>query len=298
MLSVSVCICAYNEADNIEQTIRSVYSQRTDGFEIADVIVVSSGSTDGTDNIVRDLMQTFQSLRLIRQETRMGKNSAVNEFLDGKRAPISVLLNADNILRDETTLASLISPLCDERVGIVGGHPVPTNDPKTLMGFVAHLMWAKHHRSSMMRPQIGELVAFRDVDIRLPTDMQSDEAIMKMELEKRGYISVYAPDAVILNRGPETASDFIKQRTRVIVGEEFMRKKYGYYVPAQDTRLIMSANLSTIKDVGAHPFKISFAVMLNLVSKYRARAHIRTEGTDMSVWKRVESTKDVRGRSK
>jgi cellulose synthase/poly-beta-1,6-N-acetylglucosamine synthase-like glycosyltransferase len=294
MLSVSICICAYNEEANIERTIRSVYHQRTDGFEIVDVIVVSSGSTDGTDGIVRALMNEFPSLKLIRQETRMGKNSAVNEFLNSKKGDISVLLNADNILRDENSLSFLISPFNDESVGMTGGHPVPTNDPKSLMGFVAHSVWSKHHHTSMIRPQMGELVAFRDTDIRLPTDMQSDEAIVKMELENRGYVSVYVPDAFILNRGPETVSDFIAQRTRVIVGEEFMRRKYGYSVPATNLRMRMAANFNVIRDVGVHPFRILFTLMLETISKCRAKAYVRGSGKDMSIWKRVESTKDLK----
>ena len=224
----------------------------------------------------------------------MGKNSAINLILDNNHSEILVIINADTVLLNEDAIANLIAPFDDKTVGIVGGRPIPVNSRDTLAGFASNMIWVMHHHISLITPKIGELIAFRDIGIRLPTDMQSDEAIMKMELEKRGYKSVYAPDAVILNRGPETASDFIKQRTRVIVGEEFMRKKYGYSVPAQDIHLIMSANLSTIKDVGVHPFKISFAVMLNIVSKFRARAHIRTEGTDMSVWKRVGSTKDVK----
>jgi len=294
MLSVSICICAYNEESNIERAIRSVYSQRTDGFEIAEVIVVSSDSTDDTDSIVERLMNEFPSLKLIRQEKRMGKNSAINEFLDKKTGNISVLLNGDNILRDEHSLPCLIAAFSDEKVGIVGGHPVPTNDPKSTMGFVAHVMWTKHHHTSMVRPQIGELVAFRDIDIRLPTDMQSDEAIIKRELESKGYVSVYAPGAFILNRGPETVSDFIKQRTRVIVGEEFMRRKMDYSVPATDKRTRINANMDVIRDLGVHPLKTSVALLLEIISKLRAKAYMRANSADMSVWKRVGSTKDVK----
>jgi len=271
-----------------------VYSQTADGFEIADVIVVSSGSTDDTDNIVISLMKEFDSLELVRQTERKGKNSAINEFLDRKKGDVSVLLNADNILRDNFTLSNLVSPFGDETVGVTGGRPVPTNDPKSVMGFVVRMMWSRHHHVSMVRPNIGELVAFRNVDIRLPTDMQSDEAIIKRESEKKGYVSVYVPDAVVLNRGPETVSDFIKQRTRVIIGEEFVRKKYGYVVRSRDRRLLVNTVFDTLRDVGMHPFRISFAVVLEIVSRCKARAHARSDGNDMNIWERVGSTKDVK----
>jgi len=231
---------------------------------------------------------------LIRQEKRMGKNFAINEFLDNKMdGTISVLLNADNILRDESSLHYLISPFKDEKVGIVGGHPIPTNDPKKLMGFVAHMVWTMHHNVSMVRPNIGELVAFRDIGIRLPTDMQSDEAIMKMETEKRGYISVYAPNAYILNRGPETASDFVEQRARVIVGETWMKNRYEYSVPIQMGTQRMNTLIDSVRDMGMHPFKIFFTFTLELISRLKAKEHMR-RGESMSIWKRVGSTKDLK----
>ncbi|MCL2608211.1 MAG: glycosyltransferase, partial [Methanomassiliicoccaceae archaeon] len=236
----------------------------------------------------------FGSLELVRQEERKGKNSAINEFLDRKKGSVSVLLNADNILRDEFTLSNLISPFSDETVGVTGGRPIPTNDPKSTMGFVVQMMWTRHHYVSMIRPNIGELVAFRDIGIRLPTDMQSDEAIIKSELEKKGYVSVYVPDAVILNRGPETVSDFIKQRTRINIGEEFIRKKYGYVVRSRDKHLFVSTVLDTIREMGLHPFRMFFAVVLETISRHRARAHARFKGNDMNIWERVESTKNVK----
>ena len=294
MLSVSICICAYNEESNIERTVRSVYSQTADGFEIADVIVVSSGSTDDTDNIVISLMKEFDSLELVRQTERKGKNSAINEFLDRKKGDVSVLLNADNILRDNFTLSNLVSPFGDETVGVTGGRPVPTNDPKSFIGFAVHMIWRMHHHVSAVRPNIGELVAFRNIDIRLPTDMQSDEAIIKSELEEKGYVSVYVPDAVILNRGPETMSDLIKQRTRVNIGEEHARKKYGYSYPTKDRRLLMSAFLSTIREMEMRPFKLFFAVMSETLLRWRAKLHVCAKGNDMNIWERIGSTKDVK----
>jgi len=255
---------------------------------------VSSGSTDDTDEIVRSLMKEFSSLELVQQNERKGKNSAINEFLDRKKGDISVLLNADNILHDDLTLSNLISPFSDETVGVTGGRPVPTNDPKSVIGFAVHMIWRMHHHVSMIRPNIGELVAFRNIDIHLPTDMQSDEAIIKSELEKKGYRAVYVPDAVILNRGPETVSDLVKQRTRVNIGEEHARKKYGYSYPTKDRCLLMSAFFSTIREMEVRPFKLFFAVTSETLLRWRAKLHVYAKGEDMNIWERIGSTKNVK----
>jgi len=295
MLSVSICVCAYNEESIIEHAIRSVFSQRTDGFEITEVIVVSSESTDGTDGIVKRLMAEFPSLRLIQQEKRMGKNSAINEFLENKKeGNISVLLNGDNVLCDELSLYHLISPFNDEKVGMVGGHPIPTNDPKKLMGFVSHMIWTMHHHVSMMRPKLGELVAFRDVGIRILSALQLDEDIIKMEIEKKGYVSVYAPGAVILNRGPETVDDFIRQRVRIDAGMEYLRKELGCSVSTWDKDLLLHALFASVRDLGFHPFKMSFAIMLEVISRLKAKEYVRSGKGFMTVWSRVDSTKDLK----
>jgi len=294
MISVSVGVCVYNEGKNIERSLRSVYSQRTGGFEITEVIVVSSGSTDDTDNIVERLMDEFPSLKLIRQEKRMGKNSAINEFLEKKKGNVCVLLNGDNVLGNELSLFNLISPFNDEGVGMTGGHPIPTNDPGSFAGFATHLIWNMHHRISMIRPKIGELVAFRDIGTRLPTTMQSDEDIIKMELEKNGYGSVYSPDAIVLNHGPETVRDFIKQRVRVNIGEEYMRRKFEYSVSTWDKGLLAGAILDAVQDLGIHPIKMPFAILMEIVSRLKAKAHVSADKGDMNVWSPVDSTKDLK----
>jgi len=294
MLSVSVGVCVYNEGKNIERSIRSVYSQRIDDFEMAEVIVVSSGSTDDTDDIVERLINEYQSLRLIKQEKRMGKNSAINEFLKEKKGDICVLLNGDNVLGNDSSLLSLVSPFNDENVGMTGGHPIPTNDPGSFAGFATHLIWSMHHHISMIRPKIGELVAFRDIGTRLPTTMQSDEDIIKMELERNGYVSVYSPDAIVLNHGPETVRDFIKQRVRVNIGEEYIRREFEYSVPTKDKGLLVGAILGAVRDLGIHPVKMPFAMLMEIMSRLKAKAHVSADKGDMSVWSPVDSTKDLK----
>ncbi|MFA5451951.1 MAG: glycosyltransferase [Candidatus Methanomethylophilaceae archaeon] len=291
MIPVTIGICAYNESENIERAIRSVYDQKLSDVDIEQVIVISSGSTDGTDKIVIDLMKEFHTLILIPQEKREGKNSAVNLLLDKKTTNIVVLLNADNAFNDENTLGNLLRPLSDPKVGIVGGHPIPTNSKKEFVGFATHMLWTMHHHISLIYPKIGELVAFRDIGTRLPLGTQSDEDILRMKLEAQGFKSVYAADAVILNRGPETVSDFIKQRTRVNIGERYMKRNYDYDIPTWDKKFLMNALINVAKDLGFHPFKMIFAVTLELISRSRAMSHVSTDDGDINIWDPVETTK-------
>lgn len=293
MIPVTIGICAYNESENIERAIKSVYDQKLSDISIERVLVISSESTDGTDEIVLNLMKKFSDLKLIPQKKREGKNSAVNLLLDEKTTEIVVLLNADNAFNDENTLNNLLRPLFDSKVGIVGGRPTPTNNPKDLVGFATHMLWTMHHHISLIYPKIGELVAFRDIGTRLPLGTQSDEDILRMKLEARGFKSVYAPDAIILNRGPETVSDFIKQRTRVNIGERYMKRNFDYDIPTWDKKFLMNALINVTKDLGFHPFKIIFAVTLESISRLKAVSYVSSNDGDINIWEPVKTTKKL-----
>lgn len=292
-IPISICICAYNEENNIERTIRSAFSQNGDAFTIDKVIAVSSGSTDNTDSIILKLTEEYEKLMFLPQKKREGKNSAINLALDNTDTEVVVLLNADNIFENNNSLNELIKPFRDKNIGMTGGHPVPTNDMKSFTGFTVHLLWSMHHHVSMIHPKIGELVAFRDIGTRLPTDMQSDEDIIRMKLEEAGYGTVYAPEAKILNRGPENVKDYIKQRTRVNIGENIIKKEFKYDLPTHNYRILVNAMFSAIKDLGFHPIKLVFGVSLEMYTRLKAKIHVAKNKQDDNVWEQVTSTKKV-----
>jgi len=64
--SVTVVISAYNEASHIEATVRNKLTQDYAGP--LDVMVASDGSTDGTDQVLRQLAQADSRVSFFRQE--------------------------------------------------------------------------------------------------------------------------------------------------------------------------------------------------------------------------------------
>ena len=289
----SIGICAYNEAHNIEKAIRSIYIQEYDGFILDKTVVVSSASTDGTDEIVKSLMNEYPNLELITQEKREGKNSAVNLFLDAKKTEIIVMMNADNVLANEYSLQKLLEPFRDPRVGVVGGHPIPLNTKKTVAGFASNMIWCVHHHIALRTVKIGELIAYRDVGTRLPTQTQSDEDLIRDDIESKEYIPVYAPDAIVHNRGPETVSDLIKQRLRVNIGQSHMIKEKDFYNPSRDPKVLFGVFIDVAKDLGFHPIKMFLSIMIESYCRIKARIMVKKGIEDENIWDPVESTKTV-----
>lgn len=292
-LPFTIGICAYNEAGAIERSIRSIFEQELSGFTLDKVIVVSSASTDGTDDIVTSLSEEYPKVVLIRQEKREGKNSAVNCYLKEKSTELIVMLNADNAFASKDSLQRLLEPFRDEKVGLVGGHPIPLNTMKTLAGFASNMVWSLHHNIAMRYPKIGELIAYRDVGIELPTQYQSDEDFIRVAVESAGYVSVYAPGATVYNRGPETVSDFIKQRLRVNIGQSIMVVKSHFYNPSRDPKMLVEAIFDTIRDLGFHPFKMFASIMLELYCRLKAKVYVKRGECDLNAWEPVASTKKL-----
>lgn len=208
------------------------------------------------------------------------------------KGDVLVLVNADNQLTD-TALSRLLAPLSDGKVGIVGGHPVPVDTDRTLVGFAVRMLWDMHHRLSLVSPKTGELIAFRNLGVRIPPGTNTDEDWIRMEIERRGYVTAYAPDAVVLNKGPESIREFMIQRTRVDIGEKCMKKRYGFTVPTWQIRSLLPAIQGLLKDNRRELSKVLGAVILELMARVYATAYVSMNKPDQYVWKIVDSTKKL-----
>jgi len=96
-MKCSVGITAYNEEANIGQLLQAMLDQRLYGVEISEIIVVASGCEDRTMDIAQEYMAKDPRVKLIVQECREGKTSAVNLFLQHARENICVLESGDTL---------------------------------------------------------------------------------------------------------------------------------------------------------------------------------------------------------
>ena len=113
---------AFNEVQNIGLLLESLGTQRLEDAVIEEIVVVASGCTDGTEDVVRWHAQRDSRIRLVVQERREGKASAINLFLREARGDVIVLESADTLPAPET-YASLLAPFSDPAVGMTGARP-------------------------------------------------------------------------------------------------------------------------------------------------------------------------------
>src|SRR2546421_12922870 len=226
-VSCSVGIMAYNEEGNIDCAIRAVLEQQGSTLHIEEIIVVASGCTDRTVPIVAEIALQEPRVRLCVQEKREGKASAINLFLKQAISPVVVLMGAD-VIPEDSALEHLCAPFKDPNIGMVGGHPIPVNDPATFMGHAVHLLWRLHDRLARVHPKLGEVIAFRNVISGIPTGSPVDEISIQALISQLGYQLIYEPACIVYNKGPLTIHDFLKQRRRIHAGHLRVREQQNY----------------------------------------------------------------------
>jgi biofilm PGA synthesis N-glycosyltransferase PgaC len=294
LIECSVGIMAYNEEANIEHTIRAVLEQRGPSTCIKEVIVVASGCTDRTVPIVADLALLEPRVLLCVQEQREGKASAINLFLKQASSDVVILIGAD-IIPETGAFEKLCAPFHDPQIGMVGGRPVPVNDPSTFMGHTVHLLWRLHDRVARVTPKLGEVIAFRNVVSGIPVNSAVDEISIQALISQLGYQLLYKPDSVVYNKGPVNLKDYLKQRRRIYAGHLKVLEQQQYEASTMKVSPIlrqliacreftMSSFQQTLWTLGAVILE-AYARLLGHYDYLRKRDHY--------IWQRVDSTKNL-----
>jgi cellulose synthase/poly-beta-1,6-N-acetylglucosamine synthase-like glycosyltransferase len=242
-LRCSIGVTAYNEEKNIRECLHSLRNQLLNEVEITEIIVVASGCTDRTHEIVQEIAAEDSRVKLIIQPERLGKSSAINLFLAEAREELCVLESGDTI-PNEVAVEHLVRMFRDPKVGMTGAQKVAVNTPDHITGYLSYLRLKMEHELCLEIPRLGELIAFRKVLDQIPTDVAMDEAFVEAIVIEHNMEVRYAPDAVVYNMGPETIGDFIKQRRRNHAGHLHLKRKYDYAVSSLNSTLVVRVAVS------------------------------------------------------
>ncbi|MCF7916918.1 MAG: glycosyltransferase family 2 protein [Candidatus Omnitrophica bacterium] len=79
IFSLSVIIPAYNETETIKDTIKKVSQYLRDNFSLYEIIVVDDGSTDNTYQLVSELLEKVDNLKVIKNDQNLGKGFSVRK---------------------------------------------------------------------------------------------------------------------------------------------------------------------------------------------------------------------------
>lgn len=302
-LKCTVGICAFNEQSNIGLLLHNLLNNQDLGRD-AQVLVVCSGCTDSTPDIVRQFSMKDSRIELILQKERMGKASAVNEILKRASNEIIFLIPAD-VLPSAHSIFTLLEQFSDPTVGAVCGSPTPVNETRSFSGYLSNLVWRMHNRTLKMLSDsninshaTGEMMAFkRELISDIPDNTINDDAYIALEIAKKFRVK-YCEAAKVYMKGPSNLLDYIKQRRRVVYGHHSIKRATKHYPRTLETMLYYDSNrvVKIVREeIGERPLdfpRFMLAIVFELMVNALAFADLLVRKNHVS-WSIVSSTKDL-----
>jgi cellulose synthase/poly-beta-1,6-N-acetylglucosamine synthase-like glycosyltransferase len=219
--SVTVVISAHNEQDTIEATIKNKLEQDYPPDKL-DILVVSDGSTDKTDQRINDLCNRYPGrIKLLRQEPRAGKTSALNMAFNEVHGEIIVFSDANSIY-SENAIRLLVRNFADPTVGYVTGSMVYMNkeESATAEGCSSYMRYENFLRG--VETGVGSVVGVDGgidaIRKELFSPMRADQLpdfVLPLHIVSQGYRVVYEPSAILSEPALELSNDEYRMRVRV-----------------------------------------------------------------------------------
>jgi len=291
VIRCTVGVLAHNEAQNVGTTLRALLAQRVQTVEIVEIIVIASGCTDSTVEIVERVADAHPIVTVEIEAERSGKAAAIRRLMRVARGDVIVLANADTI-PEANAVEHLVHPFSNKAVGMTGARVIPLNIPRTWLGFTVQMLWHVHHHLALRKAKLGELVAFRNVIENFPTDTSTDEPAIEALIAAKGLRLVYTPNAIVYNRGPERAGEFVVQRRRVFAGQVRIALRYRYFTSSLQLRYVVPIAMQAIN---SYPQFLLWTVAAIAVEGWARILGLYDAlgGQEHPIWRHAASTKAV-----
>jgi cellulose synthase/poly-beta-1,6-N-acetylglucosamine synthase-like glycosyltransferase len=277
---VSLIVATYNEEATLPTKLKNILEQDFPKQRL-ELVIVDSGSTDGTPGIVEEFVKQNHGLKtvFIRERERLGKSHALNVAYPRASGVIKIISDSDAIL-DKSALSRIVNNFFDETVGAACGRQVLLNadeNPSTRLEKSYRGIYGvlREGESIVDSTPIfhGELSAYRARLIDpLPENKSADDSRLANIIRIKGFRSVYDSGAVFYEYAPPNFRSRIIQKVRrgqglIRVFWDFkghmFRKRYGKYglliLPMEFFMHVVFPSLWII-------FLVSFSVSLALYS--------------------------------
>jgi len=234
LVTLTVGICAYNEAWNIGNLLENILQSQAMP-EDSEIITVCSGCEDNTPEIIRKFSEKDSRVRLIEEPRRVGKAAAVNRILSEAKGDKIIFISAD-VTPKPGCFSGLITAMKDLGVGISCGKPEPIQRGSPLVRGIVETLWGFHNWQLEKLNHAGLLMHASEVFCirggivpQVPQGTVNDDAFLAVATKDIGYSIKYVPSSRVQVYGPQNLSDYLNQRRRIIVGHYQVRKITGKF---------------------------------------------------------------------
>jgi len=219
--TVTLLIAAYNEAnvlaEKLSNSLQLDYPQNK-----LRLLVVSDGSTDGTDMIAEKFKEN--GVELLSLAPNRGKMTALNEGFKTINSEIVVLSDA-NVMYDSYSIRKLVRHFVDPSIGAVSGKVTLINDHLSYADAevkyydVEHSIQQLEGDTGSMIGADGAMYALRtELYRQLPEDTILDDFVISMGVVKQGRRLIHEPEAVAYERNIVEMGGEFRRKVRIIAG--------------------------------------------------------------------------------
>lgn len=218
---ITLLISAYNEESEIDVKL---YNSLALDYppELLKVVVVSDGSTDNTNELVKKYASL--GVRLISFESNRGKISALNDAMAQIETEIVVFSDA-TVLYDSNVLRKLVRNFNDPSVGVVSGKVMLLNDALSY-GTSEKIYYCIEHFIQEMEGAAGTLVGAdgamyairRELFRPQPAETILDDFAISMDIARQGYLVIHEREAFGFERNLHELNEEFLRKARIISG--------------------------------------------------------------------------------
>jgi cellulose synthase/poly-beta-1,6-N-acetylglucosamine synthase-like glycosyltransferase len=215
---VTILVAAYNEEAGIEDTLKNKLTLNYPKKKL-EIIVISDGSTDKTDEIVKQYKE--QGVKFLRQEPRAGKTAALKMALPKAKGEILIFSDANSIY-EQDAVRKLMQNFNDPTVGYVTGKMIYDNLNGTPVGDGCTSYMKYENLLRQFETKIGSVVGVdggidavrKDLYQPMNPD-QLPDFVLPLKVLEQGYRIVYEPEAILKESSLKSSKDEYKMRVRV-----------------------------------------------------------------------------------
>jgi cellulose synthase/poly-beta-1,6-N-acetylglucosamine synthase-like glycosyltransferase len=219
-LSVTLIVSAYNESQvigaKLENSIALDYPKN-----LLEIMVISDGSEDGTDEIVERYANS--GVRLVRQRPRMGKTAGLNLGIPQASGQILIFSDANAMYKPDA-VRHLVRHFSNPRVGyVVGNARYSEKGTDSASAESEGIYWKletflkkKESRFGSVVGGDGAIYAIRKelYSPLLPTDI--NDFLNPMQIISRGYVGLFEPAAICYEEAADSFSQEFRRKVRII----------------------------------------------------------------------------------
>ncbi len=222
---IAIVFAAYNEELVIEAKLKSIYDSNYPQDKIK-IYIGSDSSIDSTDTIVEKFRQKYSNIFFKRFSARTGKTNIVNDLVSEVKESIMVLTDA-NVIFDKLLLQQLVSPLQNEKVGIVGAYIIKQSaieegiakQEKAYMQLENKLKLAESNTWQLVMGVEGGCYAIKkDCFEPVPSHFQVDDFYITLSVLQKKYEVLFNDKAICYEDVPTNSQVEFKRKVRISTG--------------------------------------------------------------------------------